>query len=1255
MAQKPREHLRWDLLDRSGDPVPWDPEDSRSLRDFYKRLATAAGNAAGDIRRLEADDFGEGKTAETLQEFVQELPKYLDKAQDAYEGGYHALRDWHQALQDARDRSEDVVRGAEEAFRGLEEQKEWEEGDDPLRTEYVDLLEPILTGMNEAAEECGNALDEAKQGNPRELWGWLDAIVTWVEDNPILTAVLAVVAGLAAIFIPGLGVALALALMAVSSARLFREGKLGFNLETIVTLGVDALSMVPGGAFLRGGQAVARVARPVTGPMGRGIRSAASSTRAGRGIQTVSTRVASGVRTASTSLTRTRANHISADIAYSVSRDTAVGMGSSVAVQVAQGKDPSDIHLGHEFLGALGTNALGATAGVARDHGHMPSFFGGEGGGNYTSGTDLDGTPTTTYTHEGGEGQSDFTMTVRPDDVSVGDMSVSPGDDGLQVSRPDDSSVTTTREGGGTVDLTGPEGTPGASYRDNEISVPTNGDGSVSVTRAPEGPTIHTDDGLSLHQPDQGGEPVQITQTGGDRVDLDFGDSGPTVSRPESVEGGGLPRTEVADSDGRTAEVGSDGYRVDTQSGSTQGYDRGADAASIDAGGTRIDTEPGTVRVVDESGGVDIQQWDNGTGIGSGAGSQAMVREDGSALIRTDNPSLSPRATQDPDGHVRIDGDGPRGSDAWPGQVRTESGTSVVVLDRGGETSVQVWHADGTRRSYGPDGEPHGAYPPLSRNPDTGEPYVISEGTRVSVVPRTEAQVPGAPNPGPSLRMETSQGWTVTTSRDGGMSTRAPENGGGDALRITRHPDGSTEMGTDTHGVGLGPEGVTARGPGDLSAGSGRDGSHVTDGTTRTEVTYGESSGLGTARTTAVGEDRTVAGHDGAEGSVTTRDGFTVRTRGEEVRTDVPADGVHRAARNGDRVLDTGPDGIGVRGPSPDGPGHVPPRTGETAGEGGRVPPGWQVSADAQGGIRGQTHPDHRIEARPPGESGRLPHRPSDDVSFRNGDVEGSQSSTGRTTLTDGETTVREGRGGVRVDSGAHNPDLHIDQNGVRVSNPDGSAQRVDYPQQGGDQGRLPNTNRPEPGSVRAAGQEVVWQVAKNVLNLAGGFGLDNLRLGLDWWGDEVSIDKSYWIQNAMQVASAVPKAGYEELAGMPSGGFRGDLAGIPMEMGHQAMRNDLKDEYIEHHDPELHQQNLASQAQEAGMDEEVPRVGQAAEADLRDHIAVLDALLEPGMREDYLAEHGASEENVRLVDQVIEEAARQREMAGRRLEELKG
>ncbi|MEV6818032.1 hypothetical protein AB0M72_04665 [Nocardiopsis dassonvillei] len=1487
MAKQPRTHHRWDLLGREGDPVPWSAYDVRSLKTFYEGLADAAEQAAADLRRLDKGQLGEGSTVDALKELIEELPKYLDKAHNAYEKGYKALETWTGALETAREQSGIIVFEAEQAYLALEDPEEWKQetdGDDPVRDAYVTRLQTVLGDMDDAVSTCKNALEEAKQGDPNELWGWLDAIVTWVEENPLIYAAILVVGGIAAIFIPGLGIALALGALAISASTLHREGKLGFNMETVTTLGLDLISLVPGGVLLRGGRAVTRgltaAAPRVTGSISSGVRSASSAVRGA----TSGVRGAVGgnraVRTVTSTVGRVSRDHpiISTTITTGA-RDTAVGMGSSIAVQMAAGTSWEDINLGYELASAAATNVPGAAVGAARDHGSLPSFLGGSDGSGGGSGpapgsdpaptvgdgaspepaatpstpdaaggsgnSDAGGTPSTPDTggtpassepaatsatpdaggtpassepaatsatpdaggtpassepaatpatsdtggtpstsepaatpstpdtggapatadaggtpgaadpsrpsgdspdtspqggttssatadatgggpgpeaqrfegeyggstgganvagegvrlpsqrpgqpgeptvddraphrndtpaagrpgeepptasgrtgpdegsaaptgpraedtpvgpdngvpaaaHDGtgaadgrtvasgdfgeyrtGRGPDgersvsyrypadggDYTMDVTRDGVDVNGTSVRRTDDGFQVSRPDGASVTASRGGNDEprgVTLTGPDGAPGASYRDGEVRVPT-ADGDVTVSRDGNGSTIRTGDGLTVQQPRGDGD-VRITRSGDGPVDLRFENGGPEISRPGNDGSSAVPRTRVTDpATGLSTQIGPDGYRLDTGGSTSQSYDRGTDSATVDSGDTRIRAAQHEVRVTDGARGVDLWQGRDGAGTATGANSRAVVRPDGSAEIRTDNPSPTPRAVQDANGHVTV-GD----TRTAPGRVRTEDGATVGITERDGRTVVEVRGTDGATRSYGTDGRPHGPYPPLRTDPATGRPCVLTGGTRVTLVQGSD----------PALRVDTPQGWTVTTSRDGQSSVSTPPDARGDRLQTVREPDGSTAMRSGDHWVASGPEGpggpgrVVAGGPDGVHARSSADGAHVSDGTTRTDARPGTSPGLGRGETThAAPPYGPVAEHSGTGGRVTTDDGVTVHTRADGLRVDVPRD-ADRTVRDGDRTIGVGPRGTDVRGPAPDSPGNPPLRMGETAGDAGRVPPSWRVSTDSEGGMTGHTRPDQGVSVRP--EPGRLPSpfRGADEVSFRSGDIEGTQTRSGRTTVTDGNgSTVRDGRGGVRVDGGDGRPDLRVTDDHVRVTTPEGAQHRVDVPGARADDGGgvtgTPRADgapgartdgdgaparaddgtgasgdrrdgdspggdrspvRPDLNSFGAMLEEMRLTLAKNFVNVLGGLGVE-----IAWQefadGDFTGTDV---VQAVVQLGTAVPKGLAEgRISGttaLPTDGVGSHLSAFPLEMGHQAVRNDLRD-----------------------------------------------------------------------------------------------
>jgi hypothetical protein len=1489
VAKQPRAYLQWSLLDQSEDPVPWSTSDVKKLRDYYEKLSDAAEQAAKDMRRLEGDKLGKGDTVDALKELVNELPKYMDKAHDAYEKGYRALDKWETSLGTARMSSASIVRQAATAFDALEDSDAWKEkvdGEDPARDAFIKRLTRVLNDMNDAADECASALEEAKQGSPRKLWGWLDKIVTWVEENPLLYAVAMVVAGLAAIFIPGLGIALALTVLAISAATLHKEGKLGFNRESLFTLGMDALSLIPGGALLRGGRAVSRVAGQaatrVPGKLRSGVSNTATSLRNGAGW------------VASTKVGQLATNTTGGKIATSIVKDSAASMASSITVQVAgEGKSLSDINYAHEALTAVGTSAAGSTAGVLKDAatptptGTEPGSGGftgredgggedltstsdpdpanigsselgdnqgsgsensgsnqGENGGQGTEGATSEGgrnasgegtppeltgpcandsssqpnassapfepsgsntmDPAPTADSDGGapasvgadsagapasegpdvrpsstddgpadpapstsdepntrdseQGESnqanreepreefgpvtrssaasstpqpsnrprsqigdpdvdtssgrsenstgpeshkagrapeetspqrnaddtetntsgaqsreiisenaaigndnnrlaergdipvaapvrygnfgeftdfrgpdgertvsyryigsrpdgsDYTMNVTRDGANVNGTDVRSTRDGFRVAGADGSSARTDRGG---VELTGPDGRGGASYRDGELTVSTS-DGDVSASRDPNGREVRTDDGLTVRQ-DRNGD-LRVSHVGDGPVRQRFDGDGPFVHRLGAEATGEVPPAQVYDpATGRQAQVGGDGYRVQTPHGSTHGYDRTDNSVRVESGDARAEVRPNSAGVSSTDRSVDIRLNADGTGSARGGGSEAFIRPDVVHVSGGDSAGV-------PDATLRQEADGRGGSrpvvragdfTAEPGRVGFDGGSRVEIGEIGGRdgrpgTRVIRVVEGGRERTYDMEGRPvggGGAHEPLPRDPVTNRPYLPigtpDNPSRAQVTIEAGAGTGTSRNEA-ALRVDGTDDWSVRTSHDGEMSMTPPGDNP-DSVGVTRRPDGSTQVHTRESGYTVdNRDGITARAPGGLNGRTDGNNANVSDGSTVTSARTEESGrlqGERSAETRSESEPGRLYGDSSThESSVSTREGTTVWTRGNEVHTTMGPNRQAGTILSGDRTVDVTNDGLRARGS-------------------GRDSDDWEVSVDRDGtrGDNGAQSID--VRARPEGDrvqspvhrtdrgvgwGVRSPVRSPDQVSFRTGgDVEGTQRASGRTEVTDTNsgTTVRDARGGVRVESGGIQPDLRVTPHEVRVNAPDGSQQRVDLESLHGnprtadpvrtDEGPTPQGQAGEGSAQSERGgssarqdrsritalrdtkqnvlQAVPFEVFKNVLNVVTGAAFDKLRYEMDWSADDLEFgpngwpNPSYVVQSSMQIGTAIQKGAVDAHYGGEHG-----LPGFPSELAHQAMRNNLRDEYLEEHEEDF-------------------------------------------------------------------------------------
>ena len=290
MSDSPRSG-RWDILvphcnDPEGgstsngeqDPVPWGSVSQSLLKNRYSNLAEACGEAAVDLRSVKAGEIGEGEVADALQELVGKLPGLLEDAKETFQGAADAFEAWGEALDTARQESYSVLTDAQTAYEALEDKDDWDDD----REIYVTRLNTVLSTMSGDVDTAVNALDELMRNGWDKAWDLWNKVVEWTEENPLVYAALMVVAGIAAIFIPGFGIGIALGIIGllVSATSLHRQDKLGFNLHSAAVLGFDAIGVVPGGAFVRGGAAMGgRFLSSQRGPISSGLRSTADSIR----------------------------------------------------------------------------------------------------------------------------------------------------------------------------------------------------------------------------------------------------------------------------------------------------------------------------------------------------------------------------------------------------------------------------------------------------------------------------------------------------------------------------------------------------------------------------------------------------------------------------------------------------------------------------------------------------------------------------------------------------------------------------------------------------------------------------------------------------------------------------------------------------------------------------------------------------------------------------------------------------------------
>ncbi|WP_026122296.1 hypothetical protein [Nocardiopsis halotolerans] len=731
-------HKRWDLLDHASDPIPWDSTSAAGLKTYYDTVSDAAHEAANDIRKLDRGDLGKGATIDALKELVNQLPKLLDEASDSYGKAHAAFRDWETALEDVRTRSLTVVENAAAAYDALEDKEDWDKDDAAPKHGYVSDLNAVLGDMETAVDKAVNALDEAQRGFGRKLWDFWNEVVEWIEENPLVYAVAMIVAGIAAIFIPGIGFAIALGVFSllVSATQLHRDGKLGFNLETFVTLGLDVLSVVPGAVALRGGRVAlgamgrgaTRVANRVPGLSTTSLRNGAHTlrtSRAGTTVTNVVNRTGNTMRSIREGTFVGPKTSLAVDTALQVTRDTAIGTAGSVAVNAAAG---NDIDLGQELLTGFATNVLGSGFNVANDHNLI--------GSGPLVGTGENGVPPLGVNTPGADPSQGSLAGVDTDFSSDGPS---------RVTTPEGvTTVTTDPSSGTTLDTTAADGTRMSTTVD-----PSGGLSSASVTGGEPGSVAHfqvdTEPNAGSTSLTSGENPVTTIVSGDASVSTgDFGEI--RFDRSQAAEPSVLYTAPSGDPEnpGLTLDVRSSGE-------------------AVVGGDTNVRTDATTLQVNDSGGGVTVPRGESGRANG----------------LDLTNPDGTPGASYR-DGQITVP-DGAGGTTV----TRDASGTDIASggldvrtpRDAGEPVAVSARGADPTQLRVGTDGpqvvlSPDGAGPSVVRDPDTGrtasvdgQGHTVSTGSGAGHDYRADTGTVRASDGGSDV---TATGAGVSTGRDGG-------------------------------------------------------------------------------------------------------------------------------------------------------------------------------------------------------------------------------------------------------------------------------------------------------------------------------------------------------------------------------------------------------------------------------------------------------------------------------------------------------
>lgn len=489
----------WDwytLVGEASDPVPWTFIPANSLRFHYQQLAEACEDASEDVKAVKSGDIGKGETVEALQDLVGKLPKLLDDAAESFGQAADAFDKWSKLVERLRPATEQLVSRAKEAYDALEDKKDWE--DENLRDPYFTEMAGYRSELDTAQAEVISELNELLRGGLEKAWDLWNSVVEWTEENPIIYAIIMVAVGIVAIFVPVIGIALALAALAVTLTTLHRKDKLGWNWEAVTMIALDLASLIPGAAIVKGAAALGMGASFLarhSGRAGTAISGAANSVRNSTAGTTISNVVSSA------SSTRAAINQgtwhgssgasLAADVGLSSAREAALSTAADVTIQVASGQDINAQSLAQSALMGAATGAPGGAVGAAHDHNAFSAFFG---NGSLT-GTDLNVSSPMGDTASSPMGANDIAPDSSSPSAAQGDAggvtSDFSGDGGGTFSSND--GVTTT------ISTSGGEGANFGAAGDGGGNSPVSADpGNTPTTFSSDSPTPATDFSPSL-------------------------------------------------------------------------------------------------------------------------------------------------------------------------------------------------------------------------------------------------------------------------------------------------------------------------------------------------------------------------------------------------------------------------------------------------------------------------------------------------------------------------------------------------------------------------------------------------------------------------------------------------------------------------------------------------------------------------------------------------------------------------------------
>ncbi|MGW0910908.1 hypothetical protein ACWD1Z_04030 [Streptomyces sp. NPDC002784] len=279
------------------DPVPGDPEEIRAEVRHMVSVAKKLRDQAKNLQTISNEDKLKGKYVNRLREESSTLEKHMREVASRYERVHGHLTTWANELEDFQSDADKVLRRAKEKQAEIEAEKakEADSGEkntpkpsvsgtdhDPLQT-YRSQLNTITGDRDSrAGYHAGKIKDEIDDVIEDSWW---DDVKGWVHDNAdwIKTVLdglgwIATIAGIVAIWIPGLNVlVLGIALLTILTRSLLVASgdaswtDLAFDIGGLLLMGIGRGGIIALKSAAKRTSAAAQVAR--TGGLKGGLRS----------------------------------------------------------------------------------------------------------------------------------------------------------------------------------------------------------------------------------------------------------------------------------------------------------------------------------------------------------------------------------------------------------------------------------------------------------------------------------------------------------------------------------------------------------------------------------------------------------------------------------------------------------------------------------------------------------------------------------------------------------------------------------------------------------------------------------------------------------------------------------------------------------------------------------------------------------------------------------------------------------------------